>query len=70
MREHVAVRFDWLDGELANRPYLAGDHFTVADITGLVAIDFMKPARLSVPEEYANIWRWHDHVAARPSARA
>jgi len=59
-----------LDVELKDQLFVAGDHFTVADITGLVAIDFMKPARLSVPDEYANVWRWHDHVTARPSARA
>src|SRR5438270_10523511 len=32
----------FLDGELKDRPFIAGDAFTVADITGLVAVDFMK----------------------------
>jgi glutathione S-transferase len=59
-----------LDVELKDQLYVAGDHFTVADITGLVAIDFMKPARLTVPQEFANVWRWHAQVSARPSARA
>src|SRR5215475_13786106 len=40
MREHVAGRFDWLDEELRARSYLAGERFTVADITALCAIDF------------------------------
>jgi len=59
-----------LDRELADRLYVAGDHYSVADITGLVAIDFMKPARLEVPEEFASLRRWHAQVTARPSAKA
>ncbi len=59
-----------LDRELADRPYVAGEHYSVADITGLVAVDFMKPAKLEVPEEFANLRRWHAQVTARPSAKA
>ncbi len=60
----------WLDAELAARPYIAGDAFTIADITALVAVDFMKPARLHMPEDLANVARWHRSVSARPSASA
>ena len=59
-----------LDGELKNRPFVAGDHYTVADITGLIAVDFMKPAKLAVPEALSNVRRWHAEVSARPSAAA
>ena len=59
-----------LDRELRDRLYVAGDHFTVADITGLVAVDFLKPAKLVIPEELSNVRRWHSQVAERPSARA
>jgi glutathione S-transferase len=59
-----------LDRELGDRLYVVGDHYSVADITGLVAIDFMKPARLEVPAEFAAVRRWHAQVAARPSAAA
>jgi glutathione S-transferase len=59
-----------LDAELSKRPYVAGDRYTVADITGLVAIDFMKPAKLAVPEELAHVRRWHAEISARPSASA
>jgi len=59
-----------LDRELAGRLYVAGEHYSVADITGLVAVDFMKPAKLEVPEEFANLRRWHAQVTARPSAKA
>lgn len=59
-----------LDSELKDRLYVAGDHYTVADITGLVAVDFMRPARLDMPEQFVNVRRWHAQVSARPSAKA
>lgn len=59
-----------LDGHLARNEFLCGDAFTVADITGLIAIDFMKPAKLAVPEPFAHVRRWHAALAARPSAKA
>jgi glutathione S-transferase len=59
-----------LDGELKDRRYIAGDRYSVADITGLVSIDFMKPAKLAVPDTLGNLKRWHAEVSARPSAQA
>jgi glutathione S-transferase len=59
-----------LDRELGQHRYVAGDRFSVADITGMIAVDFMKPAKLSVPEQLGNIKRWHEEVSARPSAKA
>ena len=59
-----------LDRELARRRYAAGEKFTVADITGLIAIDFMKPAKLEVPGSLTNVKRWHAELSARPSASA
>lgn len=59
-----------LDRELAARPFVAGDDFSVADITGLVTLDFMKPARLTLPPEFAHVARWHRELALRPTATA
>ena len=59
-----------LDKELKEREFIAGDDYSVADITGLVALDFMKPARIAVPEELTNVLRWYRAIAARPSAAA
>jgi glutathione S-transferase len=59
-----------LDAELKHRAFVAGDAFSIADITGLVAVDFMKPAKLAVPDEFTNLKRWHAAVSARPSASA
>ena len=59
-----------LDRELAAKPYIAGESYTVADITALVAVDWLRVARLSMPDECANLRRWHGEVSARPSATA
>ncbi len=58
------------DGVLSDRPFIAGDRFTVADITGLVALDFARSARVAIPPEFANLNRWHEALKARPSAAA
>jgi glutathione S-transferase len=59
-----------LDRELAGREFAAGDEYSIADITGLIGVDFMKPARSAMPPEFAHVARWHAALAARPSARA
>ena len=69
-RPRVTEFLELLDNELAGRKFVAGDRFSVADITGLVAIDFMKPAKLELPEPYQHVRRWHAEISARPSAAA
>ncbi len=59
-----------LDMHLALNRFAAGDVFSIADITGGIGVDFMKPARLHVPESFSNVLRWHSEVAARPSWQA
>ena len=61
---------DFLDGELRDRMFVAGDDYSVADITGMIAIDFMKPSKMVVPESLSNVRRWHAQVSERPSAKA
>jgi glutathione S-transferase len=66
-----AVRtLELVDTVLRERPYIAGDAFSIADITLLVAVDFMKPARISRPAGLPGLERWYNLVAARPSAKA
>ena len=69
-KPRVAEFVTLLDKELADRPFVAGDRYSVADITGLVSIDFMKPAKLSMPDGLDNVKRWHAAVSSRPSAKA
>jgi len=66
-----AVEFlRFLDGELAGREFVAGDSYSIADITGLIAIDFMKPARIQMPPDCTHVLRWYQAVSSRPSATA
>lgn len=60
---------EFLDGELASRRFIAGGEFTIADITGIVAYQFLKPGRIPYPEDLANLQRWQQEVASRPSVR-
>ncbi|MGL4291317.1 MAG: glutathione S-transferase family protein [Phreatobacter sp.] len=59
-----------LDRHLEGKDYVAAGRFTVADITGLVAVDFVRPTRVPIPEELTNIARWRAAISARPSAQA
>jgi glutathione S-transferase len=59
-----------VDEALSDRPFIVGDRFTVADITGLVALDFAKSARIAIPPELGHLNRWHATLKARPSAAA
>lgn len=60
----------FLDAELAQRRFIAGDLFTIADITALAAADFAKPARIVFPDELTHFARWRAEVSSRPSAAA
>ncbi len=71
MRDLLDERFTWFDSELAKRPYLAGDRFTVADITAMCAIDFGKPSQIRIDAaKHPNLAAWHKRVSERPSAKA
>lgn len=70
--EGAARRFyERLDRELAERPYMAGDGFSVADITGLCMIDFAS-ALVELPPDpgLTHLHAWHARVSERPSAGA
>ena len=69
-KPRVAWIIGVFDQALANTRFLAGDSFSVADITAAIATDFMKIARLSIPDEATNFKRWYDEVRARPSYTA
>ena len=51
------------------RRFVAGDGFR-SPTSPAPAVDFMKPAKLSVPDGLGNLKRWHADVSARPSASA
>jgi glutathione S-transferase len=59
------------DAHLADVPFVAGDAFSVADITAVVTVDFAtKAAGLPIADEHAALKRWYGTVSARPSMGA
>ncbi|WP_142809555.1 glutathione S-transferase family protein [Tepidiphilus olei] len=62
--------FDVLEERLAHSTFLAGDFFSVADITAFVTVDFAGWIKLTLPETHINARRWYETVRARPSASA
>jgi len=60
----------WLDGEMADRPFVAGDRYTIADITLLIGVDFGRVSDIRVDPQHKNLTRWYAEISSRPSARA
>jgi glutathione S-transferase len=59
-----------LNDHLENHRYLLGDTFTMADITGLVVVDFAGWIKFSIPDDHVHLRRWHEELSQRPSAKA
>jgi glutathione S-transferase len=69
-KDKVQMELSRLDARLSDSPFIAGERYSIADITALVAVDFVKPAGLAAPQAFANVMRWYREVAGRPSASA
>ena len=65
----IDLFFEEIDAILAKRPFVAGEHYSIADITALVAVDFAGWVKKSLPAGAVHARRWHETVSARPSAR-
>jgi glutathione S-transferase len=60
-----------LDGELAERRFIARNRYSIADAFALSALDFgIAYVGFEIPETRKHLARWHQEVSARPSARA
>ena len=69
-RPKALKMMEYMDQELATRAFLAGDRFSIADITAMMGMDMLKPARIERPDHLENLMRWYKAVASRPSASA
>jgi len=69
-KQNAEDRLARLNNELANRKFIAGDRYTIADITALCAIDFGRVSKIAVQPDQTNLARWHAEVSARASAKA
>ncbi len=60
----------FLNDHLKSSAFLAGDNFSIADITAFIAIEFSQRAKYDVPTTLTEVKRWHGEVGSRPSAGA
>jgi glutathione S-transferase len=59
--------FDALNDQLADRETVAGDGFSIADISAVVAVDFARVVRVKPGDEHGHLLRWREAMAQRPS---
>jgi glutathione S-transferase len=57
------------DQQLKENRFVAGDRFTVADITTLCSIDFAKIVGIPIPQDCPSLARWYEEISARPAAK-
>ena len=69
-REQVLDEWRRIDALLAERPFVAGDAFSMADIVAFTTLEFGKPSGIRLQPDQINLGRWHAAIAARPSAKA
>jgi glutathione S-transferase len=69
-RMHAQARMRWLDSELAQRPFITGDRYTIADITVQCALILGKNTGTPIPNDSHHLARWFSDVSKRPTARA
>lgn len=69
-REAYVGALRWLDRELAERPFVAGEAYTMADICALTTVDFADWIGLPVGEAHGQVRAWRERVSARRSAQA
>lgn len=69
-RQTLQRFFAWLEASLGESDWLAGESFTMADITAFCAVDFVAWVDIRIPDAHVATRRWYDAVNARPSARA
>ena len=65
-RERTIAGMRYLDHVLARQSFLAGDHFTMADITAFAGLAYAAIAKIEVSSELNNLKSWHERVASRP----
>ena len=68
-RGRLDARLGEVDRQLEGRDWIAADRLTIADITALVAVDFLRVIKHPMPEKYGSLQAWHERMRARPSAQ-
>lgn len=66
----VVAFLERLERQLDGRDFVAGDSYSIADITAMVFVDFAGWIKIGPPDDAVHLRRWHDVVSSRPSAAA
>ncbi|WP_282606895.1 glutathione S-transferase family protein [Pelagibius sp. Alg239-R121] len=66
-RERAIAGMRYFDSKLADQPYVAGDSFSMADITAFAGLAFADFAKIDVPDDCSNLKSWRQRIAERPS---
>lgn len=69
-RVRVGKFFQRLEEQLAGNEFVAGDFYSIADISAMVAIDFAAWIKITMPDKALHLARWYESVSKRPSASA
>ena len=70
-RARVGHFFKTMNARLADREFVAGERYTIADISTMVLTDMaVGMVKLSIPDDCPHMRRWHAAMSARPSAKA
>ena len=69
-KEACLKQLEFLDDVLADREFIAGQRYTIADITALIGIDFGRVSGIRIGDGQKNLARWYEAVSNRPSAKA
>ncbi|MDF1818086.1 MAG: glutathione S-transferase family protein [Immundisolibacteraceae bacterium] len=69
-RQRAETHLDRLNTLLGSRPYIAGESFSVADITAVCAIDFARVVKIRIADSADHLNQWHKRVSDRPSISA
>lgn len=68
-RERALATMQYLDGVLAKQPYLAGDRFSIADITAFAGCVYADIGKIDIPTQLRNFKAWRARIAERPSVQ-
>jgi len=69
-RDQVGQFFRRIDEQLNDNEFIAGDHYSIADISAMVVVDFAAWIKILMPEDASQLRRWYESVSSRPSAVA
>ena len=70
LKATVQKNWAWLEPQLADKTYVCGERFTLADIQLFCFAEFGNMVGQGIPTDLPNLQGWYERVARRPSVAA